>query len=166
MRIYLIRHTHVAIDATICYGNSELKLTDSYETEKSHLIEHLPKSFDRLYCSPLTQSYKLACSISNCSLDIDPRLSGLDYGDWELKKWINIPDNERCDWSQTPLDYRPTNGETLRECAQRVQSFLTDISGTNNHFIGIISNDTVIKVFIALAIGLPLLQAFNFREVH
>ena len=44
MEIYLIRHTTPLIEKGICYGQTDLDITESFEEEVSMIHPHLPSS--------------------------------------------------------------------------------------------------------------------------
>ena len=41
MQLYLIRHTSVAIEQGICYGQSDIKLSESFEEDSKNILGQL-----------------------------------------------------------------------------------------------------------------------------
>ena len=93
MIITLIRHTSVAVSPGICYGNSDVDVSPSFEKEAKQVLsklQHIP--FDAVYSSPLSRCRKQACYCGFTEPIIDTRLLELNFGDWEMKAWSEIED--------------------------------------------------------------------------
>ena len=60
MEIYLIRHTTPAVGKGICYGQTDLDITDSFKEEVAAIIPHLPDNIQTVFSSPLQRCKKLA----------------------------------------------------------------------------------------------------------
>ena len=52
MEIYLIRHTTPNIAKGICYGQTDLDITDTFEQEVVRIKPHLPKNIQTVFSSP------------------------------------------------------------------------------------------------------------------
>jgi len=84
MEIYLIRHTTPAIAKGICYGQTDLDVTDSFEAEVMSIKEHLPKNIQAVYSSPLQRCRKLAEAIfPKHPVQLFDDLMELNCGDWK-----------------------------------------------------------------------------------
>jgi len=46
MEVYIIRHTKVAVENGICYGQTDVALADSFQEELAVLKSQLPNDFD------------------------------------------------------------------------------------------------------------------------
>jgi len=54
MRLIVIRHTKVAVESGICYGQSDVAVADSFEEEKKQVLNRVQNvRFDKIYSSPL-----------------------------------------------------------------------------------------------------------------
>lgn len=126
MEIYLVRHTTPDIEPGICYGISDIGLIDSFEEESRKTIDSLANTDIKVYSSPLSRCLKLACKISQEAI-IDKRLLELNFGDWELKNWNDIPEEELNPWMENYFEKAPIKGESMNEMIDRVKSFLKDL---------------------------------------
>jgi alpha-ribazole phosphatase len=96
MDVYLVRHTTPDVDSGVCYGQADVGLADSFESEWLILrskLAHLATPV--VFSSPLQRCAKLAQRAVDhfnfSSPFIDARLMELNFGDWELKAWQDIP---------------------------------------------------------------------------
>ena len=114
MDVVLIRHTSVGVPKGTCYGWSDVPVADTFEAEaavtKSRLCE---TGFDAVFSSPLTRARKLA---AYCGWDdpiIDDRLKEMNMGDWEMKLFDEIEDENLQKWYDDYMHLAATNGESL-----------------------------------------------------
>jgi alpha-ribazole phosphatase len=54
---------------------------------------------------------------------VDARLTEMDFGRWDGRRWDDIPAGEIGAWADDLLDHAPGGGETLRALARRAQEF-------------------------------------------
>src|ERR1700752_143379 len=99
MEVYLIRHTTPQIEKGICYGQSDIPLADTFNTESKELLDYLSISFDAVFSSPLGRCTQLARLI-NCEQEIiyDDRLKDMNFGNWEMTKWNEINQHILDEW--------------------------------------------------------------------
>src|SRR6516165_7242435 len=93
--IYLIRHTTPTVSKGICYGQSDIDLTESFDEEASVIKKHLTEQIEHVYSSPLMRCTKLAEYLfpkSNIQLYKD--LMEINCGNWEMKQWDLVPKKE------------------------------------------------------------------------
>ncbi|NQT60154.1 MAG: histidine phosphatase family protein [Bacteroidetes bacterium] len=142
MHIYCLRHTAVKIDRHICYGQSEVLLSESYKTDLINIFQSLPTvKFSRIYSSPSGRCKKLALDLQNLintsetmsSLYQEPifdnRLLELDFGEWELRSWNEIAGPKVDAWMNDWIHQRAGggSGESLLQLVDRVRSFINDL---------------------------------------
>ncbi|QKZ13975.1 alpha-ribazole phosphatase family protein [Spirosoma sp. KUDC1026] len=60
MTIYLIRHTEVAVERGVAYGQTDVPLADTYDEQRDHLLRHLPENPAVVFSSPLSRCRQLA----------------------------------------------------------------------------------------------------------
>jgi alpha-ribazole phosphatase len=60
MNIYLIRHTEVAVERGVAYGQTDVALADTYDEQRDHLLRHLPENPAAVFSSPLSRCRRLA----------------------------------------------------------------------------------------------------------
>nr|WP_229417107.1 histidine phosphatase family protein [Massilia eburnea] len=153
----LVRHPQPEVAAGVCYGSSDIPalasaLADGHASLAAQLGPALAAGA-RLYSSPLQRCTMLASVLGDFTPDA--RLVEMDFGAWELQPWSSIPHEEVDAWAANLLDYRPGGGETVREVAGRVQSFLDQLQ----HDAVIVCHAGTMRLIAAIAAGEPLQQA-------
>ena len=99
MKVTFIRHTSVAVESGICYGNSNVDVSNTFEIEAKIVKAKLDKKqFDAVYSSPLQRCTKLANFCGYPSPRLDSRLKELNFGAWEMKAWTDINDPQLQYW--------------------------------------------------------------------
>lgn len=125
MRTLLIRHPKPDIDAGICYGRSDIGLADDPDERAAALRPLLP-SDAALFSSPLRRCLELARTL-HPQPAIDARLVEMNFGDWEMRHWDDIPRTEIDTWAADPLGYAPPGGESANALRVRVASLLREL---------------------------------------
>lgn len=162
MFITLVRHTSVAVPAGICYGQSDVDVSETFDTEAQKVFEKLQlQTFDAVYSSPSSRCRKLAEFCGFAQPIIDDRLMELNFGDWELKPWNGIADTQLQKWYNNWIDEPPTHGESFREMIQRVEEFFNEIKYLNNNHVIIFTHAGVIRSTNIICNKLSILTAFN-----
>jgi alpha-ribazole phosphatase len=166
--IYLIRHTKTDTLKGLCYGQSDVALAESFLEEARQLQHKLPelKANYLLFSSPLTRCVKLAEQLSE-SVITDARLSELDFGEWESRRFDEIDTAVLQQWTDNFVDIAPPNGESFLDLCQRAGSFWQDVVHGSTHpksdQILIITHAGVIRALLAHILQLPPANAFQFR---
>jgi alpha-ribazole phosphatase len=128
--LYFIRHTSVNVKEGICYGYSDVELSQTFESEVKILKKKISISPQMIfYSSPLKRCILLAERLSITDPIIDTRLIELNFGDWELKDWSLINKTEREKWLNNFVNFRCPNGESYLDLYKRatVLSYILDI---------------------------------------
>lgn len=157
MELILVRHPRPDVAPDICYGSSDIAaaaaaLAEGHALLAAELAPALAAGC-RLYSSPLRRCTALAGLLGDFTADA--RLAEMHFGAWELRPWSGIPRDEVDAWAGNLLDYRPGGGETVREMAARVQSFLDEL----RHDAVIVCHAGTMRLMAAIAAGEPLLRA-------
>lgn len=166
MELYLIRHTTPDIDRSICYGQTDLVLKNTFEEEARVVLDQLPNWFDRLYTSPLQRCHTLANAIPTNEVVVEPRLRELSFGDWEMQPWKELPQPEFDQWKQNFVTQGPPNGESMQELQERVMSWWQDADHDSKSPIGIVAHFAVIRVFMAAVQNTSLKDVFNQERME
>jgi len=69
-------------------------------------------------------------------IKIDNRLQEMDFGDWELRSYDWLYQNQQeifLEWLKDPFHIAPPNGETLYQLRERIFSFFEEWSYKNYH---------------------------------
>ena len=169
MQLYLIRHTTPDIATGICYGQSDIDVAASFQEEFELLRSKLPvEANTAIYSSPLQRCLKLANRVAdelNCAeIKLDPRLMELNFGEWEMQHWEDIPRGMIDVWGQDHLEQAPPQGESFQALHLRAKDFLEEVS-TNNAINSAIvfTHAGVIRALLAEALQLPLMHAFRLQ---
>ncbi len=163
MEIYLVRHTTPDIEKGICYGQSDIGLTDTFQSEFETLRKELPEDLSayKIYSSPLKRCASLAEQL-NANLITDERLKELNFGDWELKAWNDIPEKEINPWMKDFVNVKTTNGESYTELSNRVLDFFKSVTLDSKNTI-VVSHAGAIRAFLADVLHIDLKDSFNIK---
>ncbi len=163
MEIYLVRHTTPKIDKGICYGQFNLDVTDSFDTEVALIKKQLPVKEAQLYSSPLLRCYKLACQLGN-PISLQSQLKELNFGTWENIPWNTIPSAEIDPWMANFVTEKPPQGESYLDLNERVLNFFTKLTETPTESpIIIVSHAGPLRAFLANILGIPLKDSFDIK---
>lgn len=146
MEVILIRHTSVAVEKGTCYGQTDVPVAATFESEARQVLERLQLygSFDAVYCSPLTRARMLA---TYCGYDppiIDERLKEINMGDWEMQKYDEIKDANLQRWYDDYMNVAPTNGESFPMLYQRMKGFLDELRTKGHRRVAIFAHGGIL----------------------
>jgi len=164
MEITLIRHTSVAIEPGICYGQSDVSISSGFKKEANAVRSKLlGQTFDCIYSSPLSRCLQLAdyCGYSNPV--IDKRLMEIDFGTWEMKRWSDIEDPQLQRWFDDWLAEKPTRGESFNEMIRRVNEFISEIESHSYQKVAIFTHTGVIRAACIINKQFSAAEAFNYK---
>lgn len=128
MEIVLVRHTSVGVPKGTCYGWSDVPVAATFESEAAETKHRLGvELFDAVYSSPLTRARKLAAYCGWPSPVVDDRLKEMNMGDWEMKLFDEIEDENLQRWYDDYMHLAATGGESFPDLFARVSSFLDEL---------------------------------------
>lgn len=179
MKLTLVRHTSLQVEAGICYGQSDLDVSPQFDQELADLRHKLhDTAFDAVYSSPLQRCSKLAhalvqtlpsSSLSSAmaapmQVQHDARLQELHFGDWEMQAWDAIPRAVFDVWAQNYAELAPPNGETFAALQQRGVDCLQALQAkhTGEHVL-VVTHGGMIRALIAHVLNMPLKGLFRFQ---
>lgn len=164
MEIILIRHTTPKIAKGICYGQSDLDITDTFLEEIKPIIKIVPANNNEIsyYSSPLKRCRKLAEKLSN-KVIFDDRLKELDFGDWELQNWNDINQKELDIWMKDFVNVPVTNGESYMDLHARTADFLLEIAKQKHNKVVIITHAGVIRSLYSFIKKTSLENSFDLK---
>ena len=165
MEIYLIRHTRVNVDTAVCYGNSDVELAHTFQSERNVIEQKLPLSQEWvIYSSPLQRSVQLATALlPGVKPLIDKRLMEINFGNWELKKWEEINKQELTNWMNDFVNVQCSGGESYKNVYERSTEFFNDCISKKHKQVLIISHAGVIRSILALVLQMPLEKSFSLQ---
>lgn len=162
MDIYLIRHTTPDIDQGICYGQSDLELASNFGKEAKAVHFHLEKSIDYIFSSPLDRCMQLANTF-DATVQSDPRLMEISFGQWEMKAWKDLPQSTVDQWKENQITQGPPNGESYQQLKNRVVEIFQGIISQNRKSTGIITHAGPIRAILSHVLHMPLKDTFTLR---
>ncbi|MTH17285.1 alpha-ribazole phosphatase [Flavobacterium sp. LC2016-01] len=165
MEIYLVRHTETVCEKGICYGQSDVNIAAPFDAIFDEIVSQLP-SEATIFSSPLKRCVILAKHVQNniktISYQEDERLKEMNFGDWELKNWNEIPPEQLNPWMEDFVNIRVSNGESFVELHDRVGNFLSEILSKNiQNPIVIVAHAGIIRSILCHQTSLPLKEAFQ-----
>ncbi|WP_297097343.1 alpha-ribazole phosphatase [uncultured Draconibacterium sp.] len=170
MKIYAIRHSSVAVNPGICYGQTDVDVASSFDEEQQRLSKELEQiSFHFIWSSPLLRCRKLSESLfPNIDIHFDPRLKELNFGDWEMLPWDEIyvrPDGKI--WMDNYQTLPTKNGESYPEMVERVSAFIREIEKLNVENIAVVAHAGVIRILKSVIENIPISELFeNFKPAY
>ena len=125
MRLHLIRHLKPVIEPGVCYGRHDCS-AESVEAAALALRAVLPAGLP-VWSSPLIRCRALAEQLHTHPL-IDDRLAEMHFGDWEERRWDDIPRAELDAWAADVAGYAPPGGESPRALQRRALDFVASLA--------------------------------------
>ncbi|WP_299441009.1 alpha-ribazole phosphatase [uncultured Aquimarina sp.] len=163
MEIYLVRHTTPNIEKGICYGQSDLGITDTFDSEVIKIHNQIPvHKISKIFCSPL-QRCKILAETFNIPIVYDNRLKELDFGDWELKAWNDIHPSELNPWMEDFVNVQVPNGESYVTLQKRILEFYNSLEHTAEDSIMIVAHAGPIRALLAYIQQIELKDSFDIK---
>lgn len=166
MEIYLIRHTTPDIAKGICYGQTDLDITDTFEQEVMSIKPYLPANIKTIYSSPLQRCRKLAEALfpqHNVQLHND--LMELNCGSWEMQPWNEIPKAEIQPWMDDFVNVQVPDGESYVQMHDRVVKRFEWI-GRQSETAVIVAHGGVLRSILTHITNTPLKESFDVFTCH
>jgi alpha-ribazole phosphatase len=166
MEIFLIRHTTPAVEKGVCYGQTDLDVTDSFHEEAMIITRHLPDNIVQVYSSPLQRCKKLAEHLFAAKpVELQKDLMELNCGKWEMQKWDDIPRHEIDPWMKDFVTVRTPDGESYIDLHERVTAQFEKIT-QQKESAAIVAHGGVIRSILSHITGTALGDSFNRFKLH
>lgn len=164
MNIYFIRHTAVYNPNKLCYGQSEIPLEENFTVDFDWIKDHLSiEENTSFFSSPFRRCSKLASYLSDDTFKIEERISELNFGNWEMKPWVQIDEKELNPWMEDFVNYAPTQGESFNDLYNRSVAFFEDLTHSTSNDAVVVCHAGVIRAILAYILDFPLENAFNIQ---
>lgn len=161
MEIHLIRHTAVDNPSNLCYGFAEMPLKKDYIDDFKNLA--LEQDFDRIISSP-SQRCTLLADYLQAEYSTDERLREMNFGNWEMKSWTEIPEEEINPWYEDFIHVKASEGENLLEMQSRVINFWNELTAAENKDkILLVAHAGVIRLILQAVLQFPLENMFKLQ---
>lgn len=164
--IYLIRHTTPAVEKGTCYGQADLDVTESFFDEAALIKEYLPASIKSVYASPLQRCSKLAQHLfPSHNIFFHDDLKEINCGEWELRKWDDIPQEIVMPWMNDFVNVRIPGGESYLDLFARTTSIFQNIA-EKKESAAIVSHGGVLRSILSHLTNTALLDSFNVFKLQ
>ena len=164
MGLTIVRHTRVGIDLSLCYGQSDVPLADTYPEEWAETVSRLGdlSRFERVYSSPLRRCLSFANEYFGEDVETDPRLMEINFGDWEGIPWSEIfESSEGKAWFEDYLHQKPPHGESYPEMVARVKAFYEEKVAGREEEILLVTHSGVLRCFLDFLKGYTPMEAME-----
>lgn len=166
VEIYLVRHTTPDVEAGICYGQADVPLKNTFNTELTGVLQTLPTNIDVIFSSPLSRCSLLAEQIrvkNNARLIFDNRLMEMNFGEWELLPWNSIAPEQLKRWMDNYVDTTVPAGESYQALYNRSIFFLNDLREHRYKSAIVVTHHGVLKSIHAHLHNLSLSTAMSIQ---
>ncbi|HTI91518.1 MAG TPA: alpha-ribazole phosphatase [Puia sp.] len=166
--IYLIRHTTPAVAKGICYGQTDLDITESFAAEAGIIHQHLPPGIRLVYSSPLQRCVRLARHLFPAhSLSLEDDLMEVFCGDWEMRHWDELPKEEIEPWMADFVNVRIPGGESYTDLHDRVHRCWSAITERAQEGpVAVVAHGGVIRSILSGITATPLINSFKTFSLH
>lgn len=166
MSIFLIRHTTPLIEKGICYGQSDIDVTNSFLAEAELIKTVLPSiSVQHVYSSPLTRCRKLASHLfPDHTISLEPALMEIHCGEWEGLHWDAIPPEVIDPWMKDFVHVCIPGGESYVQMHSRVTECFNRIAQGPTPS-AIVTHGGVIRSILAHITATPLVDSFGVFKI-
>ena len=153
--LYLVRHGRTEANAGgRLQGRIDLPIDDVGRAQAA-AITTMVTNVDRLICSPSLRARQTA-EVFGMEPEIDDRWLEMDYGDFDGMPMADVPRDQWGRWI-SDAEYRPPNGESLREMGERVYAACESlVEAARDTDIVVVSHATPIKAAMAWALGVDV----------
>ena len=166
MEIYLIRHTTPAVEKGTCYGQADLDVTESFYEEAALIKEYLPVSIKSVYASPLQRCSKLAQQLfPSHNIFFHDDLKEINCGEWELRKWDDIPQEIVMPWMNDFVNVRIPGGESYLDLFARTTTIFQNIA-EKKESAAIVSHGGVLRSILSHLTNTALIDSFNVFKLQ
>ena len=166
MEIFLIRHTSVEVQKGICYGKSDVALSQTATKEIAHTIQRLSTHCDvvkaNVWSSPAKRCVQLTQHITD-NFQTEERLWEMNFGDWELQAWADIKREESDPWMADFVNINTPNGESFQDLSNRANAFLDEIIVQDFEQVILVNHSATIRAILCRALNLDLKNAFRME---
>lgn len=166
--IYLIRHTTPAVAKGICYGQTDLDVTESFTEEAAVIRQHLPEGILSIHSSPLQRCSRLAGHLFPAHpIALHDELMEIHCGEWEMKGWDDLPKEIIDPWMKDFVNVSIPGGESYLDLHKRVtRRFEAIRAGGNASAVAIVAHGGVIRSILSYITNTPLIDSFKTFSLH
>ncbi len=161
MEVYVVRHTAVAVDKGICYGQTDVALSPDYVSHIHDVQTRIAEDFDQVYSSPLNRCRLLAEQLSTNSVICDDALMEMNFGIWENTPWESMDPLLSKAWMEDFVYTKTPEGESLELLYIRVSAFVEQLRNQPHKKVAIVTHAGVVRCIWAYLLDIPLQNIFK-----
>jgi alpha-ribazole phosphatase len=166
MEIYLIRHTAPDVAKGVCYGQADIGVKETFLSEAEIIQQCLPANIAAVYSSPLQRCRQLATHLfTGHAIQFQDELQEINCGEWELRRWDDIPKAEIDSWVNDFVNVRIPGGESYEDLYQRVIAAFIDIHQKQAPAV-IVAHGGVLRSILSYITNTPLKDSFTAFSLH
>ncbi len=166
MEIYLIRHTTPLVEKGICYGQSDLDVTETFAAEYKIIQSVLPDTILQVHSSPLKRCSLLAEKLFPAhTVNFNNDLKEINCGKWEMQSWDDIAQHEIDPWMNDFVNVQIPQGESYIDLYKRVKITFDTIVATNTT-CAIVAHGGVLRSILSYITNTALIDSFNQFKIH
>ena len=167
MDVYFIRHFAPKDVSGICYGSTDVE-ADIPAAQDEHIALFLNDNV-QVHSSPLMRARNYAEVLAKeveLEVQIDPRISEIDFGRWEMKLWDDIGAEDLDAWIASGYE-AIHGGESLTQFDHRISAWYSTLEQDATHVVvthaGVIRS--IARTIHGLSLDDSLKLPINFGEV-
>jgi len=153
MRLFLVRHLPPLVAPGVCYGRTDLDTDPVAQLQALPALRAALPAGAPVYTSPLRRCAVLAAALDG-PVHVDARLAELDFGQWEMQRWDDIPRADIDAWAADVAHYRPGGGESVADMAARIAGFYADLVDNKVDEAVIVCHAGAIRLFMSHTAGM------------
>ena len=164
--IVFIRHSSLAVPRGICYGFSDIDVSNNFSTEAKWLKFNLTSFIPQLVVtSPLKRCLKLSKEVFNKPIKLEVNLKEVNYGNWEGKSWEDISVEGGNLWMYNNVNNCPPNGESFLQLKNRVSYVVVELIESKEDKLAVVCHGGVIRSALSHLLNIPLENTRSF-DIH
>ena len=164
--IVFIRHSSLAVPRGICYGFSDIDVSNNFSTEAKWLKFNLTSFIPQLVVtSPLKRCLKLSKEVFNKPIKLEVNLKEVNYGNWEGKSWEDISVEGGNLWMYNNVNNCPPNGESFLQLKNRVSYVVDELIESKEDKLAVVCHGGVIRSVLSHLLNIPLENTRSF-DIH
>ena len=131
MKLWLMRHAAVQLEAGICYGATDVPACPELTEQAARAVAPLLSAGVPVRVSGLGRAGQLARALGDLRPDlpaalVDVRLNEMDFGEWELQPWDAVPRTAFDRWMADFGQHRFGGAESTQMVLDRVAAALEE----------------------------------------
>jgi alpha-ribazole phosphatase len=165
MEIYLIRHPEVITGTSICYGHSNVGISEEALNASLEKIKNTIPDYTNLvyYSSDLNRCTAVTEKIPGIEVHYSDQLREMNFGEWEMVPWNKIPPVPLKTWMDDFVNECCPGGESYTQLYSRVISFWKELLKKGYNRIAIVTHSGVIRSILCYILEVSLSNSFKFK---